>query len=63
MNKNLNKNFNEYGTLVTVTSLILIVVYSSGSYDGWDALIGVVGLCYGATYLLKKVFFDRASQL
>ncbi len=54
--------FNSYGTLVTVASLILVVVYASGGYDGWDALVSLMGLWFGSYYLLKNAQFDWPSQ-
>lgn len=62
MENNLHSKFNDYGTLVTVVSLLLIVVYATGKYDAWDALISIMGIWFGSLYLLKKAFFDRASK-
>ena len=62
MSTELQDTFNSYGTLVTVASLILIVVYASGGYDGWDALVSLMGLWFGGYYLLKNAQFDWPSQ-
>lgn len=55
--------FNNYGTLITVASLLLIVVYSTESYDAWDSLISLIGMFYGISYLWMHVYFDWASRL
>lgn len=62
MNEYIQNKFNSYGTLITVASLILIVVYASGAYDGWDALISLMGLWFGGYYLWQKAQFDWPSQ-
>lgn len=62
MDNNPHDTFNSYGTLVTVASLMLMVVYATDAYDGWDALISILGVWFGGFYLIKKAFFDKASK-
>lgn len=39
-----------------------MVVYLTDAYDGWDALIAIMGIWFGGFYLKKKAFFDIASK-
>ena len=55
--------FDSYGTLVTVASLLFVVIYASGRYDGWDMIIAVMGASFGLLYLKKKAYFDLYSLL
>lgn len=40
----------QIGILVTVTSLVLAVIYAGGPYDVVDAAVGLIGLWFGILY-------------
>ena len=45
---------NEYANLVTVFAIIVAVEYSSGKYDQWDFLIGLVSVLLGLSFVKKS---------
>lgn len=58
----LEEKYNRYGTLVTVASLMFIVVYACGEYDGWDLMVSSLGGFFGISYLKNKAYFDWFSR-
>ncbi len=61
MEKNKTARFDSYGTLITVASLLFVVVYASGKYDGWDLIIAIIAAIFGIKYLHEKAYFDVFS--
>jgi len=54
--------FDRYAVLITVLSLMLVVTYADEPYDGWDCLIGFVGVIFGVMYLKSRAYFDFFSS-
>jgi hypothetical protein len=42
---------NNYANLVTVFAVIVAVEYSSERYDAWDALIGIISIMLGYSFI------------
>ena len=55
--------YDHYGTLITVFSLVMIVVYSSDRYDIWDAILGIIAFVYGLSYLWRQVTRSLVTHL
>jgi len=46
------EHFNHYGTLITVLSFLLIVIYGQGCYDIWDFTLAIIGICFALSYIV-----------
>lgn len=53
---------NNYGVLVTVASLLLIVVYSEENHDSWDLVVCFLTGFFGISYLIEKSNSDWFSS-
>lgn len=58
----MHEKYNNYGVLVTISSLLLIVVYSSEAYDEWDLMVTLLTGFFGFSYLKNKINFDWFSS-
>ena len=54
---------NNYGILITVFSLLMIVQYSEGSYNAWDVLIPALGAVFGWVVFTSPDGPDKFEQV
>ncbi len=57
----LEKKYNTYGLLITVSSLFMVIIYTGGDYDGWDVIIAFFAAMFGFSYLKDKMPIDWFS--
>lgn len=56
------EKYEKYGVLVTISSLLLVVVYSTGPYDSWDLMVTLITGYFGISFLSNKMSFDWFSS-
>jgi len=44
---------NNYGVLITVLSICLLVVYAEGVYDFWDLSIGLIIFLFSLSFMIR----------
>jgi len=62
LEKKLEKKYNTYGLLITVASLLMVISYAGGEYDGWDIIIALFSCVFGVSFLKHKMPIDWFSS-
>ena len=57
------RNHEKYGLLVTVSSLLLVIVYSDDNYDSWDLMISCIAGYFAISFMINKLNTDWFSSL
>lgn len=57
----MEKKFNDYGVLITVLSLLMILVYGENSYDSWDLVLSGTAFLFGWKFIRSEAEKDKFS--
>ena len=46
----MNLSADKYSGIVTIIAVLIAVIYTSGEYDKWDFVLGLIGIVLGIKY-------------